>query len=310
MRPRDRELAQRLCTGLEEYDRNTRALPGIADQENREVLIEQLLASVHRVEYAKRLGQRELSPCRADPNDVRFDPLKAAVLHLREGRHEEACWLVFLSVHFGKHGNGGWRYLREVYGRLGAEQRWDWAAISAAPGDFRDWLQQQGEQIRRPGDPGGFGNHRKYESLNGFSASGTGSVVQSYVQWVAEAGGHQRLFENAIFRSKSDERLAFNYLYRSMGRNVLRFGRLARFDYLTMLAKLGLASIEPGSTYLIGATGPLRGARLLFGVSEKAANLDNWLVELDSELQVGMQVLEDSLCNWQKSPSRFESFRA
>jgi hypothetical protein len=31
-----------------------------------------------------------------------FDPLKAAVLHYRRGRVDEAYWLVFLAVHFGK----------------------------------------------------------------------------------------------------------------------------------------------------------------------------------------------------------------
>jgi hypothetical protein len=94
-----------------------------------------------------------------------------------------------------------------------------------------------------------------------------------------------------------------------MAANVLRFGRLARFDYLAMLGKLGLAGIKPGSTYLNGATGPLRGARLLFGVTANHSVLDGWLGELDEELQVGMQVMEDALCNWQKSPSVFEPFR-
>jgi hypothetical protein len=309
MRPRDRDIALRLCAGLEAYESHTRALPGIADPESREVLIEQLLASVHRVEYVKRLGQRQLSACRADPNDIRFDPLKAAVLHLRIGRREEACWLVFLSVHFGKHAAGGWRYLREVYGRLGSGQRWDWASISGAPGDFRAWLQHQKDHIRREGAQGGFGNHRKYESLDGYSPTGTGSVVESYVQWVVQAGDHERLIENAILMSNGDGRVAFDYLHKSMGINILRLGSLARFDYRTMLAKLGLASSEPGSTYLNGATGPLRGARLLFGSHEKAPTLDGWLADLDHELRVGMQVLEDALCNWQKSPDRFEPFR-
>jgi hypothetical protein len=33
------------------------------------------------------------------------------------------------------------------------------------------------------------------------------------------------------------------------------------------------------------------------------------LIELDADLKVGMQVLEDALCNWQKSPAHFERFR-
>ena len=31
-----------------------------------------------------------------------------------------------------------------------------------------------------------------------------------------------------------------------------------------------------------------------------AKQLDEWLVELDAVLGVGMQVMENSLCNWQK----------
>ena len=62
-----------------------------------------------------------------------------------------------------------------------------------------------------------------------------------------------------------------------------------------------------------GATGPISGARLLFA-GDKAASigpgkLDAWLITLDSDLKVGMQVLEDALCNWQKNPQVFIPFR-
>lgn len=80
-----------------------------------------------------------------------------------------------------------------------------------------------------------------------------------------------------------------------------------------MVGKLDLAHIEPGSAYLKGATGPLTGARLLLGNRKtpalSAADLDECLVKLDAELGVGMQVLEDALCNWQKSPKQFKKFR-
>lgn len=95
--------------------------------------------------------------------------------------------------------------------------------------------------------------------------------------------------------------------------NVLRFGRTAKFDFLTMLAKLNIMDIEADSTYMAEATGPRRGANLLFGGSTSniysTTLLENWVSELDSYLNVGMQVMEDSLCNWQKSPERFIRFR-
>ena len=76
------------------------------------------------------------------------------------------------------------------------------------------------------------------------------------------------------------------------------------------LALVALAAIVVLTSLLIhlGSTGPLAGARLLFG-NGTAAKLDECVVQLDEKLQVGMQVLEDSLCNWQKSPEKFQSFR-
>ena len=55
------------------------------------------------------------------------------------------------------------------------------------------------------------------------------------------------------------------------------------------------------------------GARLLIdgnaSSSSKAKDLDAILKQLDVLLNVGMQVMEDSICNWQKSPRRFVHFR-
>ena len=90
---------------------------------------------------------------------------------------------------------------------------------------------------------------------------------------------------------------------------VRRFGRLGRFDFLAMVGNIGLAEIAPTRAYLSGATGPLKGAKLLFGEDAPAAVLDKWLVDLNGYLDIGMQVIEDSLCNWQKSPSLFVQFR-
>lgn len=94
---------------------------------------------------------------------------------------------------------------------------------------------------------------------------------------------------------------------------IARFGRLAKFDFLALLGRLDLAPVAPGSAYLSGATGPLQGARLLVdgnaNSKSNAKDLDAVLQQLDGLLGVGMQVMEDSICNWQKSPSRFVHFR-
>lgn len=312
MRPRDRELAQQLEAGLIAFDLERRPLLGVRNSGAREVFIEQLLESIHRVKYVSVILSRKLSERSADPHDELFDPLKAAILHQRQGRIDEAFWLVFLFVHFGKHARAGWRYAREVYGRLGGASRWDWASTSADPSAFRDWLDKHQGQLKRRGVPRGFGNHRKYESLDAYSPNGTGAAVESYVRWVGPSRNHQDLVDEASRKSNGDPRKSFDYLYRSM-RVVKRFGRTARFDYLAMVGKLGLAPIEPGSTYMQNSTGPVEGARLLFSGEKNSdlrpAVLDAWLAELDAQLGVGMQVLEDALCNWQKSPSKLRRFR-
>jgi hypothetical protein len=249
---------------------------------------------------------------RINPDDEYFDPLKAAIFQQRSGNTEEAFWLIFLFVHFGKHPKSGWQYVRDIYGRLGDGKRWDWANTSINPAGFREWLAAHQGELKRAEARGGFGNHRKYESLDAYSSKGTGAVVQSYVVWVDPPRSHQQLIAQNLERAGGDQRKAFDMLYHSMS-TVTRFGRLARFDYLTMLGKLGLASIEPGSAYVEAATGPLRGARLLFDGDQagtsSAVKLDQLLLELDDYLKVGMQVLEDALCNWQKRPVQYKRFR-
>jgi hypothetical protein len=120
------------------------------------------------------------------------------------------------------------------------------------------------------------------------------------------------MFAQASAASQGDRRLAFHHLYEGM-RQVMRFGRTGRFDYLTMLAKVGLADIEADSTYLVEATGPLRGARLFFDGQidspSSATTLETRIAALDDYLGVGKQALEDSMCNWQKSPNVYVGFR-
>lgn len=312
MRPKDRALAVRLDGALHSFAQNKHRLPGIQARANRTVFLEQLVESIRRVEYVSVISRRPVSVLRADPTSVLFDPLKAAVLRKNQGQFDEAFWLVFLFVHFGKHGRAGWRLARDVFGRMGSHIHWDWARISANPKGFRQWLAAHQDVLRGDGVPRHFGNHRKYQSLDASSPSGTGAAVESYVNWVGPPRTHQLLMQTSQAQVGGDPRRTFDHLYNSM-REVVSFGRTARFDYLTMVGKLRLAPIEPGSTYMDGATGPLTGARLLFGGSKTAAlsrpSLDQWLVQLGADLGVGMQVLEDALCNWQKSPAKFTRFR-
>lgn len=311
MKPREQARAKELDVKLINFDSEKRRLPGIGNPVVRSIFVLQLIDSLRRVEYAHFIRDTKIDPARKDPAAPIFDPLRAAVLYMREGRFDEAFWLIFLFVHFGKHPVDGWRLVQDIYGGLGSGT-WTWERVSADPAAFGIWLADNQRRLTGDGVTRRFGNHRKYETLNTSSRSGTAEVVNSYIGWIAPPRTHQQMIRDAHLTVGQNPRAVFGFLYGSMS-SVKRFGRLAKFDYLTMLGKLGLAPIEPGSAYLNEATGPLRGAKLLFlgdaTAKADAKELDTWLNELDKSLGVGMQVLEDALCNWQKNPRKYLRFR-
>ena len=290
---------------LAAFEGTHRPLPGISEVAARRTLVEQMVESVRRNEYIAVIRTRPCSELRLDPSSPMFDPIRAAVLSANAGDVDEAFWLTFLFVHFGKNMRSGYRLTRDVYGGLGMF-RWNWSKVSSDPLGFRKWLGRNEAEIRSRG--GMFGNHRKYQSLSAWKPAGTGAAVESYVTWVTAGGGHTQLIADIKSRNSRDRRKTFHELYLRMSR-VTSFGRTARFDFLTMVGKLGLAEIEPPLAYMQGATGPLEGARLLFGHPFAAGEAEREVVELERSLKVGMQVMEDSLCNWQKSPSLFIPFR-
>lgn len=295
----------RLRQGLLEYARDVRALPGAASDQRREALAWQMVASLRRLDYTRLQLQRPIDPARADPSSDLFDAERAAILHLRNGDVDEAMWLVFLSIHFGKHGRHGWRRLKDVYSGLGG-RRWTWAEYSRDAEGFRRWIAGNHQLIG-----GAFGNHRKYISIRADAEKGTPAIFESYRDWVQVDGTHANLIARLVREGGNDPHSIFDKFYQDM--DVLQFGRLGKFDFLALLGRLGIAPISPGSTYLKDATGPRAGARLLFGGSKdarlRADQLEQWLTELDQQLGIGMQAMEDSICNWQKSPERFQHFR-
>lgn len=307
MREADKKRVEKLSKQLVEFDARERPLPGINSDALRSSLVRQMIDSLHRIEYVQQLGSRELSPQRADPYSPLFDPLKAAALKIKGDDFDEAAWLVFLSTHFGFHGRVGWQSTRLVYGALDSGNPWTWAKVSANPEAFRTWFLNNAHNL----EDVVFGNHRKYESIRADVAQNLGDVVAEYVAWIGANRGHQLLFKEVSKANGGDPRATFEALYKNM--KVARFGRTAKFDYLTMMEKLGIWDIDPPHPYFGSATGPVAGASLLFTGAklgpESRADLSFMVVELGDYLSVNMQVMEDSLCNWQKSPARYIPFR-
>lgn len=305
MRPREKQRAAKIDAGLKSFDAGTRRLPGIARKNRREALVEQFIESMRRIDFVRVISGRQISPLRADPINELFEPIRGAAWHKQQGNIDEACWLVFLSVHFGKNLKTGWRLAQAVYGGRGGGI-WTWQRVSTDPKQFRRWL---GANLTALKATGKFGNHRKYESLDALGPRGTGEAIESYVQWINPPRTHAAFFNAVSAATAGSQRQMFDSLYESMQKHVNRFSRLSCFDYLTMLGKLNLARIEPGSVYMDGATGPFDGGKLLFGGNPTREQLDAWLVQLVDHLGVGMQVMEDAICNWQKSPNAFMRFR-
>lgn len=299
-------LRTRLETDLAAYEAAHGALPGIVAIQRREAFIGQLVDSVRTVEFLSVAQRRGISPNRRNPQSPVFDPVLGAIVCRDAGESDEACWLIFLAIHCGKHLKEEWALARQLYAGDGPGTEWTWARVAANPGAFRQWLDGKNAQWTSLGLRPKFGNHRKYVSLDGLSGRGTGEVVETYVHWVGPAASHRVKIDDAIGRHCGDSGNAFEDLYRSL-RSVQQFGRLAKFDYLCMLSKCGLAAIAPGHAYLPESTGPLRGAQLMFRMN--GAALDRAAVQLGNALGVGMQVIEDSLCNWEKSPSQYLPFR-
>ncbi len=284
--------------------KTTQGLSGLPDAATIDTLAMQFVASLRREDYYRLVQAKSISPHRADPNSPSFDAERAVAFHIQQGNVDEAGWLIFLMTHFARRPDTHWLRLQDVYGRLGTGL-WDWATVSAKPVAFYQWLDANWQKIR-----GAFGNHRKYESLRPTAHRSMRKVVADYIAWIG-AGGHAAFFSNSVRAAGNDPHKIFDYLYSTM--TVRSFGRLAKFDYLSLVGRYRLAPIEAGSAYLDDATGPARGARLLVDGDPTSATdkltLQLQLDQLNASLQVGMAVMEDALCNWQKSPRHFLHFK-
>lgn len=307
-RPKYQQRFDELALSIADFEANVAVLPGIIGKEERAVLINQLIDSERRNTYFAVLRNRAIPATMVDPHSDQFDPLRAAIHHWKSGEIDEACWLAFQFVHFGKHPVSGWRYVREVYGRLNSDPIWSWEEISINTPEFRLWLGDHQDELLRRDQRRGFGNHRKYSSLNHESNRGTASVYESYVELIMAHGSHNSFF--AAYSNDSTPTSLFEALYNAL-EVVVDFGRIAKFDYLMTLSRLGFLNVQPGHAYLQGATGPLRGARLLVqgeGGNGGARELSPILERFSAQVGVTSDVIEDAICNWQKSPNRFQGF--
>jgi hypothetical protein len=304
IRPSETAFAHNLDAQLSAFSQNVTALPGVDDPIKRWVLVEQLIESKRRVDFVATLQKLSLSDDRANPHSDIFDPIRGAITLIRRNDEEEAFWLLYLATQFSKHSVDGWKLTRAVYGRLGTSPYWKWPTVSAHPSQFADWVSDNYSTLKNHR----FGNHRKYETLKPNSRRGLGAAVKDYVERISVYGTQRDAIERKI-AGLNDPHTQFERLFSFFNEN-LSWGRLATFDHVTMLQKVGLIGAIPGRTFLNGATGPRNGVDLLLSdVSLTIKQKESVIVELAGQLKLGQQEMEDALCNWQKSPSKFIAFR-
>ncbi|QOG19249.1 hypothetical protein [Bradyrhizobium sp. SEMIA] len=299
----------RIAASLTKYENENGHLPGLVDPVWRETLVRQIISSLRRIAYVHLIRDRDVSARRLDPHHAAFDPLKGASLLMRRGEADEAVWLTFVGTQFGKHKDDGWKLAANVFGSFGAGPIWTAKAYRRAPNEFLAMLVSQRDALSDMKRSGRYSNHRQYQSK---APEAIDRTFRSFCDWQFVRGGFPQLIRATHETHGQNPTEVFDVLYKSL-KVVSGFGRLGRFDFLTMLSKLHIAPIEAGSTYLVDATGPLAGAKLLFYKDGKhsvsARALQARADALDDYLNVGKQVIEDSLCNWQKSPGRYEYFR-
>jgi hypothetical protein len=307
MRIKDGILYNQINESIDEYS-ETRPLVGIEDPIKRECFIAQMIDSVRRIDYVRLIGNRQSNLNCTIPSDDSFNPLKAATWYKNNDNIDEAFWLIFLSTHFGHTAKSGWKLVKDVYSGMSDSITWDWININRNLDLFKFWLNQNEGRLKENGK---FGNHRKYQNLDAYGNRGTGATFETYINWVNQYGSHENLINHIInLLDNPTPKRVFNRLYREMN-CVMGFGRTGKFDFLTMIGKMGLANIEPDSAYMSGSTGPYSGAKILFQSNEKPRVLNTWLTEFEEilNLDFGFQVLEDAICNWQKNTSEYVYFR-
>jgi hypothetical protein len=290
-------------------------LNGLVNDNYTKIFAEQIVDSIRRIEYMATIGKRDISVDRLNPLSKEFDPLKAALYYKRNDNVDEAFWLVFLATHFGKSEKSGWLLCADIYGALGEREPWTWQNITSNFDEFIAWYRNASNTLINDSIVRRFSNHRKYESLRNNANRSIPRVFGSYVNWIGGHNSHIAKLEESKQTVMNDNEKLFDLLYTSACKNLVSFSRLAVFDLLTMQSKMGLIVTYPQKAYLKGSTGPILGTNLLFFNTLTKSNpnfLEGYLSDLAAHLNLGvfaMQILEDSICNWQKSPCRYRHFK-
>ena len=280
-------------------------LKGINVPDARVALVNQIVCSYRMVKKCQSIVTETLDPEMLDINNINFDPRKKAVAFMKNNEIDEAVWLIFLQTAFGKHEPGknekkgdGWQLLKSVYGSFRGEQVWTFKRFRSNSDEFYSILNEKWE----PSKVGRNARHRIRVPKNPAAIC---KILKSFLKFQPFESFTDKL-ESVYEKVGRNPKKVFDELYNDCY-VIHYFGRLACFDFLVMLGHLEIIAIDPGSVYLRGATGPLKGANLLFHNDKtiecsvrELKDLEDKVNKLDCFLKIGKHALEDSLCIWQE----------
>jgi len=79
-----------------------------------------------------------------------------------------------------------------------------------------------------------------------------------------------------------------------------RMRRTGTFDLLCLLGDIGTLNVRAGSCYLVGSTGPLKGAREIWGKRLPPSELSRLADETACKVGIPYDIFENALCMWGK----------
>lgn len=206
-------------------------------------------------------------------------------------------WIVYLATYFGKSDKSSWT----LFERAAFDQNKSlitFEQIKADPDGYYQYLLSFNffENCK-------YSNHRKFTAKNLLGDKGFFKSVQYII--------------DNIEIYTPEEKIDFHTMYQ-LSQRIPNFGRLAKFDFTSSLVKCGFNVKEPESMYAENSTGPLQGLKLLLNLTNnensKASQirlsyeLVEWFLQNSEIFMVG-QVLEDSICNWQKDTTNYIRYR-
>ncbi len=258
-----------------------------------ETLSKQTIDSIRRVEiyktYLQRANNAEKNRHSYYSTNNPFTLAQRSSLSL-----ETRIWCVYVATYFGKSNASKWTlFNRSVF-------RPDKSLIS-----FEDIIENREQYFDYLRDlnlfeGSNYSNHRKYTKK---SLDGSKGVLNSF-DFLIDGIGQFRFVSPTSFDTTYRNALA-----------IPNFGRMAAFDFTSSLCKCGLNVQEPESMYHKYSTGPLAALKeilKLAGIRNPPQSLQvdfgrdllEWF-STHSSIYMIAQVLEDAICNWQKSPRSY-----